>query len=431
VVQRQADSSQTLPAASSGGGSPASCEEAPPQPRGGPPALDRWVENETLNRIRGEAPGENRTLLSRSRGSRGEAVELVQQAVLAFGCEERDANLLPGFGADGIFGSETDRAVRAFQEGRTVVDGIVGPLTLGELDEFVIPPAETRRGDEGGDGEAKKAPPSKSIRTDALKARIQSVDLTLPKGIRPVRLPAKNDKVQQTLDQPFEAAATVKLSPGKDLAGVRFGFFSLGRPFELWRVIYRRLGAGANESGAELNRDETFPLRDQLPALDHVSTFYPLPDGKQPAAVSGTETEVKVEFRDRPGNVFDEAIEVQKVFFGLNGIFVQSFFFTALGLVTPGGQALLLKTFYWTVRYCEAIGGNLSKAVTGSPIGISGPFDCLQGDCRENEPGADKFGSSGGKTFGAIVKETLPTYGDGDANKPPAGPDDFTLPCEK
>jgi peptidoglycan hydrolase-like protein with peptidoglycan-binding domain len=356
----------------------------------------------------------------------------VQQALLSFGCEERDENLLPVFGADGIFGGETDRAVKAFQEGRTSRDGIVGPLTLAELDEVIIPPAETRRGppDAGGGGTA-AAPPSKSIRTHALKARIQSVSMTLPKDIRVVRLAAKNDKVHQTLDRPFEFDATVKLRPGPDLAGARFGFFQLGRPFELWRVIYRRVGAKTNESGADRNRDETFPLRSKLPALDHVSTFYPLPDGKQPAPVTASSVEAKAEFRDRPGNLFDDFLDVGGETFRLSGIFTQSFFFTALGLVTTGGQALLLKTFYWTVRNCEEIGPNLFNTVQGPPIGISGPFDCLQGDCRENEPGADKFGSSGAKSFGAIVEETLPTYGDGKANKPPAGPGDFKLPCAK
>jgi len=63
-------------------------------------------------------------------GSRGGAVRKVQQALVDAGFA------LPRFGVDGIFGRETRRAVVQFQ---TVfglkVDGIVGPQTMGRLDE--------------------------------------------------------------------------------------------------------------------------------------------------------------------------------------------------------------------------------------------------------------------------------------------------------
>ena len=62
-------------------------------------------------------------------GSRGEAVRLVQQALLAEGYD------LPKFGADGKFGTETAKAVKDFQRRwRMSVDGIVGDQTLGLLD---------------------------------------------------------------------------------------------------------------------------------------------------------------------------------------------------------------------------------------------------------------------------------------------------------
>ena len=68
------------------------------------------------------------------RGSRGEAVRKVQSALMDLSYP------LPRFGADGKFGSETNRAVRAFQADQRrldpafKVDGVVGPQTLGALD---------------------------------------------------------------------------------------------------------------------------------------------------------------------------------------------------------------------------------------------------------------------------------------------------------
>ncbi len=66
-------------------------------------------------------------------GSRGrqtnEAVELIQNALLDLGY------VLPDHGADGLFGDETERAVKAFQiDTGAQVDGIVGDQTMGFLD---------------------------------------------------------------------------------------------------------------------------------------------------------------------------------------------------------------------------------------------------------------------------------------------------------
>lgn len=55
------------------------------------------------------------------RGSTGEAVRRAQRALFR----------TPDHGVvvDGVFGADTERAVRAFQQGILTVDGIVGPLT--------------------------------------------------------------------------------------------------------------------------------------------------------------------------------------------------------------------------------------------------------------------------------------------------------------
>jgi peptidoglycan hydrolase-like protein with peptidoglycan-binding domain len=66
-------------------------------------------------------------------GHRGTAVRLLQQALLDSGME------LPRFGVDGIFGAETEAAVKDFQHASGLtgadIDGIVGPTTMGWLDQ--------------------------------------------------------------------------------------------------------------------------------------------------------------------------------------------------------------------------------------------------------------------------------------------------------
>jgi peptidoglycan hydrolase-like protein with peptidoglycan-binding domain len=62
-------------------------------------------------------------------GSKGAHVTKIQQALLALSYD------LPKFGADSTFGSETEAAVRAFQQDTgAAVDGIVGTQTIGFLD---------------------------------------------------------------------------------------------------------------------------------------------------------------------------------------------------------------------------------------------------------------------------------------------------------
>lgn len=61
-------------------------------------------------------------------GDRGEDVRNLQRALMFLGFDLRT------YGADGIYGSETDSAVRSFQKKHTlVVDGIAGQETLGKI----------------------------------------------------------------------------------------------------------------------------------------------------------------------------------------------------------------------------------------------------------------------------------------------------------
>jgi peptidoglycan hydrolase-like protein with peptidoglycan-binding domain len=64
------------------------------------------------------------------KGDKGTAVRLIQESLLAQGYA------LPAHGADGVFGPETEAAVRQFQveAGAVKLDGIIGPETMGLLD---------------------------------------------------------------------------------------------------------------------------------------------------------------------------------------------------------------------------------------------------------------------------------------------------------
>jgi peptidoglycan hydrolase-like protein with peptidoglycan-binding domain len=76
-------------------------------------------------------------------GSRGEAVQKIQQALIDAGFP------LPKFGADGDFGAETQTSLQNFQrENGLEADGIVGPNTMGSLDT-IIGPAPVPPGPEG------------------------------------------------------------------------------------------------------------------------------------------------------------------------------------------------------------------------------------------------------------------------------------------
>ncbi|MDQ0257008.1 N-acetyl-anhydromuramyl-L-alanine amidase AmpD [Evansella vedderi] len=72
------------------------------------------------------------------RGDHGEQVRRLQNALMQAGVN------LPQFGADGIFGQETERAVRRFQrEHGLTIDGIAGPETYQRLREVLTNASDT------------------------------------------------------------------------------------------------------------------------------------------------------------------------------------------------------------------------------------------------------------------------------------------------
>ncbi|WP_246326885.1 peptidoglycan-binding domain-containing protein [[Anoxybacillus] calidus] len=89
-------------------------------------------------------------------GDRGPFVKEVQEDLIRAGFP------LPKYGADGIFGEETERAVMAFQKQYGLhIDGLVGRETLTKLtevvksklynEEFPLPNKVLKRGDTGED----------------------------------------------------------------------------------------------------------------------------------------------------------------------------------------------------------------------------------------------------------------------------------------
>jgi peptidoglycan hydrolase-like protein with peptidoglycan-binding domain len=76
-----------------------------------------------------EAAFDNERLIRR--GASGAPVRLLQESLVAMGYT------LPEFGIDGIFGAETEAAIRQFQTdaGAVLVDGIVGPETMRLFDQ--------------------------------------------------------------------------------------------------------------------------------------------------------------------------------------------------------------------------------------------------------------------------------------------------------
>lgn len=96
-----------------------------------------WFANQQLTQIRLAPVDQNLALLAT--GASGEAVELLQQALMKWGCA-RGMDVLPVHGSDGIYGAETRAAVRSVQRANLLdADGIVGPNTMSVLDQVVVP----------------------------------------------------------------------------------------------------------------------------------------------------------------------------------------------------------------------------------------------------------------------------------------------------
>ena len=116
--------------------------------------------------------------------SQGRQVEMLQEAL--------------GIGVDGIYGPETEAAVRAFQSRHGLaVDGIVGPATIGALRSNVsASSAGVRRDAVNVSGDEVEATPTFG----------DQVDTTFMKGVAKVK---GTVKILLDLDRVFEAEGTL------------------------------------------------------------------------------------------------------------------------------------------------------------------------------------------------------------------------------
>lgn len=105
-----------------------SLNEHPEDLRAEKPENPQYARNPPL-----EKANDNEMLIST--GHKGGYVSEIQAGLL-----EWNENALPNYGADGDFGSETRNAVLDFQidQGLKGQEGIVGPETMGTLDNFVL-----------------------------------------------------------------------------------------------------------------------------------------------------------------------------------------------------------------------------------------------------------------------------------------------------
>jgi hypothetical protein len=196
-------------------------------------------------------------------------------------------------------------------------------------------------------------------------------------------------KVQITLDNPLVLTGTVAFTTGAPLGALQFGFFQLGRPFETLRFTYTRKD-GKAVADPNLIRNATMAIRKDLPAQDHSSVFFEstLNPARTETIDAGAKS-VTASYSDKPSTAIEKETTHDGIDYQLNGISVESFFFTAFGLV-KSGRVLVLNTRYWDVKYCERIplGANLSGTKTGQSVTLPAAADCRTGGCSLGEPGA-------------------------------------------
>jgi len=236
------------------------------------------------------------------KGSTGLSVRILQQALLDAGYP------LPRYGVDGIFGGETETAVKAFQKAHGLKnDGIVGPETMQALDtSFLdhgamasIPQSEipSTAPTEGVEWDSAAIPPELLEGTRTLTAeekaeieRRRTTEVQAPKGgtlpVFQMKIPTHSDsyekrveeKTNQTIDRQYNRLAKGKAADRKDpdklykwdviekVAAISkketdrvFGNYAKGKPFkaglnlfDAWEEKEKQFAAGgaAYDQGA-------------------------------------------------------------------------------------------------------------------------------------------------------------------------------------
>lgn len=237
------------------------------------------------------------------------------------------------------------------------------------------------------------------------------------------------DTIDLLMSRPLEVEATAQFASGADAAGLTFGFFQLGRPFELYRATMRKVGADPGSSGDDLSLDLTSRLRSRLPLPDHSTGarfFASL--GQSQTATADAGGKVSMKYSDLLSTPIPADIQKGGIYYGLTGIAAQSFLFTAFG-AWDGTDAIILSTFYWDMKHCEAIQpGDVNTAKSFGPINVAPFRDCKAGGCDLSEPGASQFGQPASESFLSWVGTTIL----GSIQNPAAyaGPSTFSIGCQ-
>jgi outer membrane protein OmpA-like peptidoglycan-associated protein len=208
----------------------------------------------------------------------------------------------------------------------------------------------------------------------------------------------KGKAIQITLDKFQIALGSADIAGGGDCNKFRLGFFQICRPYDVQRAVYQ---AGSTA----LSDDRSDELRKQEPALDvfnvgDVWSYSSPANCANPGVLRNTE----VLFQDRPRAGFALLRSPDRY---LAGVAWHDFFFTAFSVQRPDGSLNHLKSFYWSVHYCESFAAPTGSDALGkgtvkkSEVKLGGVMDGAP-----SEPGLSLAGKPATTTCNEIVKAT-------------------------
>jgi hypothetical protein len=255
----------------------------------------------------------------------------------------------------------------------------------------------------------------------ALADRIKNVDLTRLEDVKVVRLAEptepslKGIAVQITLDSFMAASGEADVDGAADCDKFRFGFFQICRPFDTRRVVW-----GDPSSKVDFGDDRTEGIRKQEPALDvnrkgDIFTVEEEPaDLTKACAAKGAAKHHKILFTDKPSTAF--LLSPSPGMF-VKGMAWHDFFFNAFSAILPDGTVKHLKSFYWTIHYCETFDAPAAGQTLGKSVSVNSKVEVgAVMDGAPKEPGLEMTGSPAAKTCNEIIKGAPPKVSSGVSN---------------
>lgn len=268
----------------------------------------------------------------------------------------------------------------------------------------------------------------KPIKDSPLAAKLTSFSMKTGKSPDLVRQPGPKNTVALTITSAVTAEATAQFASAADAAGLQFGFFQLGRPYELYRATMRKENADPAAQGQDIDVNHSLRLQSKLPLPDHDpgQRFFRPITGPASAQVDAS-GKVSLKYSDFPSTPFDKRLLKGNDTYVLSGLAAQTFFFTAFG-AWDGKEAIILGTFYWDMKHCESVHPNDVDATRrGGMVNIAPVRSCKTAGCDLGEPGADQFGQPATLSFGDWVRATVLPMG---REAVYIGPGDFSIGCQ-